>query len=105
MVHPSQGGRASVMRGGRGAEAAKMLVADLDAIGFATRRWLLEAELPFYGQVLGFHPQQTRHLREHGHARLIIRMGPPAPHSKENGRELSRTRRVQLKNKRTAHLA
>lgn len=33
-VLPSQGGRASVMRGGRGAEAAKMLVADSDAIGF-----------------------------------------------------------------------
>lgn len=33
-VHPTQGGRAGVMRGGCGAGATKVLVADLDAIGF-----------------------------------------------------------------------
>ncbi|MFJ9012836.1 S9 family peptidase [Streptomyces canus] len=33
-VHPQQGGRVTVMRGGPGVEAVKVLVADLDAIGF-----------------------------------------------------------------------
>jgi hypothetical protein len=38
------------------------------------------------------------------HARMISRTGTPEPHSKESGRELTGTRRVQLKNNRTAHL-
>jgi len=72
-----------------------------------TITYALEAELSFYGQVLGFHPQQTPYLRMHGlsddehpassdtsprpeevSTRMTSRAGTPAPHNRESSREL-----------------
>ena len=82
-VHPTQGGRAGVMRGGRGAGATKVLVADLDAIGFRNGAdpWLPVSRSAAVAAGDDSHRLFSTPRRG---PRRSARAGPPVPHDRRD---------------------